>query len=617
MTEELGARVTLKDRVQFARDARATAEDIEHIGDATVAASTRGSIAAARFAAVLRGVGVAAKQAWTAAVAASNRLLLGVGALGGGLLFLASRAIQAAGAFEQSQIAFEGLLGSAEAGNRMLERLAAFSAATPFEFVHTQELTRQLLAFDLATRRTAIPTMRILGDEVAKLGKGPEAIQQIIVAFQQMSFLGQARIGEVRQLGTAGVNAMKYMSEAFGISVERLSELMTQGRIKADDAIAAILMGMQKNSEGMMKVQSQTLLGLWSTVKDQIGLSLNVLGGEIVETFDLKTKLRGAIDWLSAFRTLLQERGLKGAWEAMVPVELRDRIDQIAGALTGALAPALAAIAGRAAIATIRLLPFMLIGAAIADSMGLQSEGAAGVDEKMTGLSETMVGLMDKTVALFDWFGKMPSAMQGVVGVLMLIAMTGPGAALALRGVAGALTLLATNPVVALVAALALVITQQEAIVNWFGKAIDAAREFFGIGQSDAELRRDKLLELVSRYRSRGEKPPASLLRLLESSQEEVYAGSRPWWALWDVGELGSRAHGGNVIPGSSYLVGEVAPEVFTPDQPGRIESVTNAIDYSGGATVTIEELNIYEAQDARKTYRAVKKGIEEALARA
>ena len=49
----------------------------------------------------------------------------------------------------------------------------------------------------------------------------------------------------------------------------------------------------------MMEAQSQTLGGLFSTLKDTVTLTLADLGAQIIETFDLKSKLTGVIEFLS------------------------------------------------------------------------------------------------------------------------------------------------------------------------------------------------------------------------------------------------------------------------------------------------------------------------------
>ncbi len=298
------------------------------------------------------------------AVKGSQRLLVGVLGLAAGFGAASIKGIALGGSMEQTKIAFTTMLGSAEAADEMVRGLWDFAARTPFEFAGLTEATRRLLAYGFAAE-DIIPTMTAIGDAVSALGGGAAEIDRVTLAIGQMQAKGKVSGEEMRQLAELGIPAWEMLADAIGVSIPEAMKMAEKGAIDAQTGISAILSGMEARFKGSMDVQSQTLLGLWSTAKDNVSGVLRSLGEELVETFDLKTKLAGAIEWLGGFQEALGEGGLKGAFEATFGEGTRIAIMSIAGAITAALVPSLIAAAKAAWALMAPLWPFLLIGAAI------------------------------------------------------------------------------------------------------------------------------------------------------------------------------------------------------------------------------------------------------------
>src|SRR5690349_12664723 len=77
--------------------------------------------------------------------------------------------VKVAADFQQTRIAFSGILGSAEEADKRLRELQQFAAGTPFEFAGLAESAQQLLAVGF-TADDIIPTMTKLGNVAATLG---------------------------------------------------------------------------------------------------------------------------------------------------------------------------------------------------------------------------------------------------------------------------------------------------------------------------------------------------------------------------------------------------------------------------------------------------------------
>ncbi len=303
--------------------------------------------------------------AFDRAKAGSMALLKGVTALVGGFGAASVAGIKLAGDMEQTKIAFTTILGSAEAADDMVRSLWDFAAKTPFEFAGLTDATRKLLAYGFEAK-DIIPTMTAIGDAVSALGGGAAEIDRVTLAIGQMQAKGKVSGEEMRQLAELGIPVWEMLAQAIGVGIPEAMKLAEKGAISADQGISAILAGMSDRFKGSMDVQSKTLLGLWSTAKDNVTNVLRVLGEEIIQTFDLKGKLSAAIEWLGKISDMLGEYGLRGTLEKLFPPEMRGKIVLIGGAIAGALVPALWALASAAWAAVAPLLPFMVAGAAIA-----------------------------------------------------------------------------------------------------------------------------------------------------------------------------------------------------------------------------------------------------------
>jgi tape measure domain-containing protein len=182
-------------------------------------------------------------------------------------------AIRTAANFEQTRIAFEGILGDVEQANDLLGDLRRFAAKTPFEFAGLSEAARSLLAVGFSAD-DVIPTMTTLGNVAATLGVGETEIQGVIRALGQMKGKGKASAEELQQISEQipGFSAIKEIAEDMGISTAEAFDRMAAGAIPADDAIESILNGMETfpGAVGAMDRQSKTLNGVLSTLKDTI-----------------------------------------------------------------------------------------------------------------------------------------------------------------------------------------------------------------------------------------------------------------------------------------------------------------------------------------------------------
>lgn len=196
-------------------------------------------------------------------------------AAGVALAGLGAAGIKAASDYEQAMIAFTKMLGSAEKATTFVKELQAFAAATPFELPQLLAGSKKLMAFGFEASQV-IPMLTAIGDAASGLSLGSDGIDRLTLAIGQMSAKGKVSGGELRQLAEAGIPAVQYLADAYGITTAAALEMSEKGAIPAAAGVAILIKGMTEGSEnamgfaGMMEAQSKTMSGLLSTFKDTV-----------------------------------------------------------------------------------------------------------------------------------------------------------------------------------------------------------------------------------------------------------------------------------------------------------------------------------------------------------
>lgn len=299
-----------------------------------------------------------------AALGASQDALNILGGLAAGMVGVGVASVKMAGDMQATEKAFATLLGNGDKAKSFLGELSQFAAETPFELPGLQDTAKKLLAFKFQAE-DIIPIMSTIGDTAAMLGSGQDGINGMTMAISQMQAKGRAQGEELLQLAERGVNAYQYLAEAMGMSIPEVMDQVSKGAVTSEQAINAILKGMQNDFQGGMEGLSKEIPGLWSNIKDNTLSVVRTMGDQITDQLQIKEAMQNLSNSLGQFASYAKQSGVNEALKNLVPSELSASVFILAGALGGAASLAMANFALNTWAAIAPLTPFIAAGAAL------------------------------------------------------------------------------------------------------------------------------------------------------------------------------------------------------------------------------------------------------------
>jgi uncharacterized protein YdeI (YjbR/CyaY-like superfamily) len=221
-------------------------------------------------------------------------LLGAVGVLG--LFGTSLNAIQRSAAAEDLTTSFGTMLQNMEAGAIVMRQIQQFAAETPLGTNTLAQAAKMLFQAEAANPANLIQTLRMLGDVVSG---DEQKLMGMAYAFQQVKSIGRLMGGELIQMQNAGFNPLAEMARTSGKDITYFRDQMEKGLITFDMVRKAFETATSKGGRFFQGMEhgSKTLSGLWSTLKDDVGLTLQDIGDAIVSAFDIKQRIRD----LSAF----------------------------------------------------------------------------------------------------------------------------------------------------------------------------------------------------------------------------------------------------------------------------------------------------------------------------
>lgn len=187
--------------------------------------------------------------------------------------------------FEQLDVAFTVMLGSAEKGKALLAELFELAATTPFTIQGVTQSGKQLLAMGIESENL-IETLTNLGNVAAGVG-GVDILRRMSLNLGQVKALGKLSGREVRDFATAGIPLLGELAQNLGKTTKEIQTMVSAGSISFEDvtnAFRTMATGSGKFADLMIK-QSKTLGGLWSNFLDRLTLSAKSMNKKLLPLF--------------------------------------------------------------------------------------------------------------------------------------------------------------------------------------------------------------------------------------------------------------------------------------------------------------------------------------------
>ena len=221
------------------------------------------------------------------------------------------------GEFQQFEIAFETMLGSGQKAKGMISDLANLAASTPFDMKGVVNGAKQLLAYGFAANEIT-DTMRRLGDISAGLGLN---LQDLTWLYGTTMVQGRLFTRDLMQFTGRGIPLTEELAKQFGVTKDKVSELVTAGKVGFPEVKKAIESLTNEGGKfgGLMEKQSHSITGQISNIQDTIEMAINDLGtqteGLMNDALDITSKV---IDhWKGIGEVILVAASAIGLYKAM------------------------------------------------------------------------------------------------------------------------------------------------------------------------------------------------------------------------------------------------------------------------------------------------------------
>lgn len=222
------------------------------------------------------------------------------------------------GEFQQLEIAFKTMLGSAAQADALMSQLVKTAATTPFGLTDIAQSAKQLLAYGVEADKVNETLIR-LGDIAAGLSI---PINDLAYLYGTTMVQGRLYTQDLNQFLGRGIPLIEQLAQQFGVAENQVKALVEEGKVGFPEVEQAIINLTNEGSMfgGLMAAQSQSITGQISNIEDAIDTMFNEIGkqneGVINDALGLVSTL--IENWETVGKVLLTVIATYGAYKAAV-----------------------------------------------------------------------------------------------------------------------------------------------------------------------------------------------------------------------------------------------------------------------------------------------------------
>lgn len=196
----------------------------------------------------------------------------------GGLGFeqLAGSIFNTRSQFQQLEISFNTMLGSADKSKQLMDELIQTAAHTPFDMSSITGGAKQLLAYGTEAKDVN-KTLVQLGDIASGLNI---PLGELVYLYGTTVSQGRMFTMDLRQFMGRGIPLAEELGKILHQNTTEVQESVSKGKVTSDIFKEAIANMTQAGGRfgGLMEQQSKTLEGQWSNIGDSIQQAFNEIG---------------------------------------------------------------------------------------------------------------------------------------------------------------------------------------------------------------------------------------------------------------------------------------------------------------------------------------------------
>lgn len=189
---------------------------------------------------------------------------------------LVSNITKVRGEFQQLEVAFETMLGSAEKARTLMSQLTQTAATTPFGLEDVAQGAKQLLAYGFEAEKVNETLIR-LGDIAAGLSV---PLNDLVYLYGTTMAQGRLYTQDLNQFTGRGIPMIGELAKQFGVAESKVKELVEAGKVGFPEVQKVIESLTDEGGKfgGLMEAQSKTITGQISNIEDAISMMLNEIG---------------------------------------------------------------------------------------------------------------------------------------------------------------------------------------------------------------------------------------------------------------------------------------------------------------------------------------------------
>lgn len=227
-------------------------------------------------------------------------------ALLGGLGFeqLAGSIFNTRSQFQQLEISFNTMLGSADKSRQLMDELIQTAAHTPFDMSSITGGAKQLLAYGTEAKDVN-KTLVQLGDIASGLNI---PLGDLVYLYGTTVSQGRMFTVDLRQFMGRGIPLAEELGKILHQNTTEVQESVSKGKVTSDIFKEAIANMTQAGGRfgGLMEQQSKTLEGQWSNIGDSIQQMFNEIGKKSDGVFSSGLSIISAMveNWQEVIKTI-------------------------------------------------------------------------------------------------------------------------------------------------------------------------------------------------------------------------------------------------------------------------------------------------------------------------